>query len=664
MSRRIDRLCSKGVWKRVIGGPPLEKSLREAALAYAERGWPVFPVKPGFKTPLSKNGVLNATTNLVQIDKWWKATPNANIGFDVGGANMLVLDYDPGFKLEELVANVGPIPETHLRSRTPRGGEHCFLTLGHDEHVPASTSKLAAHVDVRSFHSYVLLPPSATKDGNYTWIEDGTPAHRTERILHATATKHSKSEKRDEWIIEPDLAENVALATKWLLETAAIATMSKGGEACAYSTAAMLKSYGCSEEIAFDLMVEFWNERCIPPWSGDEIEHLRLRVAHAYQYNTSPPGNMTPTYRAANMALLFSPVVTSQAGEGDETRVAGFRFADREALKHVNPPTWILDNFVPDEAYAMLFGAPTTFKSFLSLDMALTVACDNELETTLWTPKLQGPVLYMAGEGRPNIAKRIKAWEQVHNGGREVPGFVLVDPVPLINITEEKMLAFIKEALRRHPEGYALTFVDTVGKSLAGADENAQQAASAFTLLVDRLRGELGGSVVVAHHSGKDSGRGARGSSLFFADPDMQVELVRKNKSMTVALTMHKQKDSPEWAKPKYVRLMETLVGTSSSLVVVRGQPEEEDAAGGDGDLFMHVLDRVVEEILRANPSRSWTHVDLAEACAMDKRIEVPSKTLNNNHLIRLREDSETVANGCYDPLRNRSLGRWRWREN
>ncbi|MCH8113114.1 MAG: bifunctional DNA primase/polymerase, partial [Proteobacteria bacterium] len=237
-----------------------------AALAYAKRGWPIFPCRPGTKVPLTKNGVLNATTNPQQIDKWWTATPDANIGLDVGGANMLALDYDPGFNLEVLENNVGPIPKTGLRCRTPRGGQHCYLTIGVDECVPASTSKLAPHVDVRSFHSYTLLPPSKTKDGSYTWIEDGPPAWRSERIFQATATGRSKSEDRDEWTIEPDLDENIALATKWLQSDAKVAVEGQGGDHCAYATAAMMKSYGLSPELALELMLENWNPRCNPPW--------------------------------------------------------------------------------------------------------------------------------------------------------------------------------------------------------------------------------------------------------------------------------------------------------------------------------------------------------------------------------------------------------------
>ena len=37
------------------------------ALACAERGWPVFPCRPGEKTPATEHGHLDATTDPAQI---------------------------------------------------------------------------------------------------------------------------------------------------------------------------------------------------------------------------------------------------------------------------------------------------------------------------------------------------------------------------------------------------------------------------------------------------------------------------------------------------------------------------------------------------------------------------------------------------------------------
>ncbi len=156
--------------------------MKDAALAYAAKGWPIFPANAQ-KAPYTENGVLDATTNPQKIEEMWARWPNANIALDVGGASMMVLDLDPGHSMEELEKNVGPVPVTQLRARTPREGKHLYLAIGEREVVAPSASKLAPHVDVRSFHSYVLLPPSATADGAYAWEDERKPAYRTDEIL-------------------------------------------------------------------------------------------------------------------------------------------------------------------------------------------------------------------------------------------------------------------------------------------------------------------------------------------------------------------------------------------------------------------------------------------------------------------------------------------------
>ena len=112
----------------------------EAALAYAGQGWPVFPCRVD-KTPYTTNGVLDATTDPKVITRWYTRWPKANIGFAVGEAGMMSLDYDPGADRKALQQKVGDIPKTHLAVATPREGEHAYFQLRDNEIVSNSASK-------------------------------------------------------------------------------------------------------------------------------------------------------------------------------------------------------------------------------------------------------------------------------------------------------------------------------------------------------------------------------------------------------------------------------------------------------------------------------------------------------------------------------------------
>jgi hypothetical protein len=152
------------------------------ALAYAARGWPVFPLKPRDKVPLipkaaGGTGVHDATTDPDRIREWWAREPHANIGLACGVA-FWVLDVDfGGFEsfehdgldtLDDIRRRFGPLPRT-VRAQTGSGGWHHLF-------APEPRIKNAVRVlpglDVRSAGGYVVGAPSVHPNGApYEWIE-------------------------------------------------------------------------------------------------------------------------------------------------------------------------------------------------------------------------------------------------------------------------------------------------------------------------------------------------------------------------------------------------------------------------------------------------------------------------------------------------------------
>ena len=82
-----------------------------AAIGYAAKGWKVFPLHtPGpdgtcscmkskcgdvGKHPRTAHGLLDATTNLEQVETWWTGWPDANIGIATGSTSgIVVIDVD------------------------------------------------------------------------------------------------------------------------------------------------------------------------------------------------------------------------------------------------------------------------------------------------------------------------------------------------------------------------------------------------------------------------------------------------------------------------------------------------------------------------------------------------------------------------------------------
>lgn len=665
----------------------MSNDLLDAALEYAERGWPIFPCQPNGKvnkegkadkSPLTKQGVLDATTNPKTIREWWRVWPDANIGLDVGGAGMMAIDCDPGWNPEELERNIGALPKTKLVAKTPRGGIHYFFALDRDdEPVPPSGSKLAPSVDVRSFHSYVLLEPSCTVDGPYDWIEYGKPAFRSNSMYEvARSGARRKSSARDTWIIDADLPENLADCAAWLsgaqvrdLSPSKIAIEGQGGDNCAYATAAMCKSFGISEERAYELMLAHWNPRCVPPWGEDELDHLQSKVTHAYAYNTSAPGNVTEAYSKAKAREMFAPV-EKPLPSGREIETGKFRFVDYPGMRHIKPAAWLIQDFLPVEAYCLMYGAPETYKTFLALDIALSIAVRSPLKP-IWPigGVRQGSVLFAAGEGRSDIAKRVEAWRMEHwPPGEADPDIVLVDPVPAP--TERDYEGFIKGALEMRPQGYALVVMDTVNRSMQGMNADAQEAASRFTALTQAFRRELGAATLALHHTGHGNEH-PRGSSVFVGDPDTLVRVDREQ-DYKVTLTMTKQKDAPKWIRPLAIDLAEIkLTAQQTSLVALPVPPDEKvkappvskaDVEAKHYRVTLDMLDGIVPLVLAENKAARWSQARLAEAIAVRDDVEVSSKTLQNRWLTELRESKDHEARRYYEP-NSAGHGYWRWKQ-
>ena len=663
-------------------------NLLDAALAYAARGWPIFPCTPGEKTPLGTlvaNGVLDASTDPATIAAWWAAEPDANIGCNVGAAGFAVIDLDPGADVAALVP-LG-LSETCLKVRTPRGGEHWFYTLDPGEVVSPSGSKIAPHVDVRSFNSYVVLAPSHTKDGTYTWENEGKPAHRSDEFVRVANSHREKDPERNTWVIAPDILENVAAAIRWLEKDAKIAIEGQGGDNTAYATAAHLRSFGISEALAVELMWDHWNPRNRPPWTKADYDHFSLKVANGYSYATSPPGNITSAYRSYHRKQAFSAVIQAPQEHDDGSKVHEFgryRIHNRPAINHIPAPSWILQGVIPEDAYCIMYAPEASFKTFIALDMALSVACGFPVDPANFTDEdilRPGPVLYVTSEGLGNIRKRIAGWEAVHNGGREVAGFDLFDPVPKLTDDPENLVEFIRSVRG----DYQLIVIDTIARVMQGMNENAQENASAFTGLADYLRSAgAGTSILALHHVNKDGG--IRGSGVFAGDADVVLRVEEREtlgeNSYRTELATIKMKDAPDQTKPMPYYLRETTVGEWRTLVPVAAPLEALPATvGGEArqsantsaaearsarnrqsfETTRRRADHAARRAMIAEASlsvlgsvagKSWAVNGLATAVAHG--LENISVSNARDHINEMKTDETSALHTRYDPVSNR----------
>ncbi len=145
-------------------------TLAEFAQWYASSGYAVFPVQPCDKRPLGRlapHGLRDATTDATQIERWWRAEPEANVGVVTGRCfDVLDVDGPKGWRsLARLVEAHGCL-EIGPTVATPGGGMHYYYR-------PTGIGNRAGFVpgiDWRGKGGYVLGVGSVHPNGGvYEW---------------------------------------------------------------------------------------------------------------------------------------------------------------------------------------------------------------------------------------------------------------------------------------------------------------------------------------------------------------------------------------------------------------------------------------------------------------------------------------------------------------
>lgn len=501
----------------------MSTSLLATALAYAAQGLPVFPCRANSKTPACPNGFHDASINIEQINAWWAEDPNYNLAICPEHAGWCVVDED-GDTCPDL-------PDT-FTVRTPRGGQHRYF----EGSLPSTVRKLFPNmaIDTRGRGGYVLVPPS---------IVDGQQYEATNNVDIASAPTWiaAKLLAVDKAIpaavSELDQRGNIERALSHLrnmVSVGSVAISGRGGNLATYQLACEIINLGITPDTTLELIREEWNPHCIPPWSDSELQTI---VANASAYAQNEPGAWGVPPATEVFGHLEPPAPTPE-------KRSRFYFEDEQEQEQGKEPKWLIQDLIPERATVLMIGPSQHFKSFIALDIGLSISCGVDIFGT--KPKT-GATFYGALEGRWSLKKaRRRAWKIGHQVDK-VPDFY-VGTAPIIGMPGECQ-EFGKQVAKRCPRP-RLIVLDTLSKCMAGLNENDAGDASKFVRFCDSLVEAFGCSVIAIHHTGKDESRGARGSSAFYAGFDTVLEVKAHRATKAVEVWVRKHKDAEEREMP------------------------------------------------------------------------------------------------------------------
>lgn len=174
-------------------------SFLRAALAAASRGWFVFPVTPGGKTPLVDRWEQRATTDRAQIHRWWGGGAPLNIGVAAGRSGLVVVDLDDGHGdtapaefagakdgaevFEILARRAGSEPPWDTYSVATPNGRHLYFRAPDGLELRNTVAALGWRVDTRAHGGYVVAAGSRRAEGSYRLLHRGPVAELPEWLV-------------------------------------------------------------------------------------------------------------------------------------------------------------------------------------------------------------------------------------------------------------------------------------------------------------------------------------------------------------------------------------------------------------------------------------------------------------------------------------------------
>ena len=233
-----------------------------------------------------------------------------------------------------------------------------------------------------------------------------------------------------------------------------------------------------------------------------------------------------------------------------------YRIRPGSELKALPLPDWRVEDLMPRRGSGFIYGAPSAGKTFLALDLAMSIAAGTSWFGHWIDPT---PVVYMPLESVLGIARRVTAWEKW--GDRTIPEkFSYADGRPFSLANHDDVVDLASQVLQSVGPG-AVLILDTFARASTGMDENSTKEMGVAMAGADRLSELAECFVLLIHHSGKDAVRGMRGSTTLLGGAELTIE-VSAGTSGEHTWKANKVKDGPS-AIPHTFRLETLEVGVT-----------------------------------------------------------------------------------------------------
>lgn len=555
-----------------------------AEIGHATSAWKIFPLRSWEKRPLHKGWQAEATCNLEVVESIWRKNPDANIGLAIQ-PGFVAVDIDDWSALKILESEHQKLPSTY-RQNTPRGGAHFIYSTELD--TGNSTGSLPKGIDIRGHGGFIVGAGSVLMNEVQSakcWsIESNLfpqplPGWFETRLSERGISKGTQRKS----IGEKKKYDDFGQPSGWDKEHASrlIEFVNEGFQIKEYSGPFL---EGERDNLTFRLFAEAKNRMIHPDiileatlnsgidgGLGDDIVVQKMRSAYHEGNTQDAYGAKVPAYwfqnhlferhkggipigylkgdpikwKAANQQRLpeafpGDPKLSPELPKGENQPFYYLGMFD-----NIPEPTWIIDGILPENGYSLIYGKRSTKKSFIALDIGLSLATKTSYHGRTVKP---GRVVYFAGEGFRGNRRRVSAWFKARelNADDYAKNFALVPFTGKWDTAagRETVQTLLHEIAKDGP--ISLVIIDTARRAMSG-DENAPSAVGQFLDGVGDVCRQFNCGQLIVHHAGKDESKGARGGGPFEDDADAVFHVTKASNDIVRFKCTKQKDDEADW---------------------------------------------------------------------------------------------------------------------
>ena len=251
-------------------------------------------------------------------------------------------------------------------------------------------------------------------------------------------------------------------------------------------------------------------------------------------------------------ALLIQPTGTAVL---DKLKVV---FGDQLGSEY-EAPDELVEGLMTIGSSIVVYGDSNSGKTFWALSVATAIATG----TDCYGKKTDsGLVIYLASESPSSIRSRMQAIKKFY--GCNLENLAMI-PVPMNFYNGDQDAHDVIELVRaiEQIKGKPVRLIigDTLARMSAGANENSGEDMGPVMARFDQVATATGAALMIIHHNGKDTAKGARGWSGIRAHIDTEIEVTEKDGIRSVTVT--KQRELPSKGDTIYFKLEVIEMGTT-----------------------------------------------------------------------------------------------------